>query len=351
MLCPNCKTESGPSLFCYVCDAYLPSMSDGVKASIPSRLGAYLLDATVLLILLVVLGLIAIGVGINVNSLYHDHGLEVFLGVFFGGWFCYFLIFFRLLARGQTPGKWFLDIRAVEKRNGAEPGLGRMLLRETLGKWVSGCFFGLGWFWAIWDRDAQAWHDKIVRTVVLYRNTESSKSPALAFLFGVLVISGFFAWASFAHPFKGRLPVAGEESVPPKNILQGTPAVSARASVLGFHYGEGLTDVSRRAKAMGFGPAGCHPSTRYTGEVDCEFSSRTGNSMLASFYQGELESVSILCSQNIYHSVEEAIEREHGSPSADEHGTLNWGSVADGFSASLVNRNNEGVLEVQFWNR
>jgi hypothetical protein len=29
-----------------------------------------------------------------------------------------------------------------------------MLLRETLEKWASGFFLGLGWFWAIWNRDA-----------------------------------------------------------------------------------------------------------------------------------------------------------------------------------------------------
>lgn len=204
MVCPNCKTESGPSLFCYVCDAYLPSMAEGVKASIPSRLGAYLLDGIVLLTMLVIIGLIAISVGVNVSSVYRDHGLEAFLIIFFGGWLCYFGLFVSLLAHGQTPGKWFMDIRAVEKRNGAEPGLGRMLLRETLGKWVSGCFFGLGWFWAIWDRDAQAWHDKIVRTVVLYRRTESRKSLALGFLFGALVLFAGLTWASFDHALNNR---------------------------------------------------------------------------------------------------------------------------------------------------
>lgn len=154
-------------------------MSAGTKASIPSRLGAYLLDVLVLVILLAIFGLIAMGIGVSVSSLYRDHGLEAFLLAFFGGWLCYFLVFFSLLGKGQTFGKWFMYIRVVEKRDGSEPGLGRMLLRETLGKWVSGLFFGLGWFWAIWDRDAQAWHDKIVRTVVLYQRTETSKSPAL----------------------------------------------------------------------------------------------------------------------------------------------------------------------------
>lgn len=44
-----------------------------------------------------------------------------------------------------------------------------MLLREVIGKWVSGLVFGLGYFWAIWDKDGQTWHDKIAGTVVVKR--------------------------------------------------------------------------------------------------------------------------------------------------------------------------------------
>ncbi len=32
---------------------------------------------------------------------------------------------------------------------------------------LSKLFLGLGFFWAIWDKDGQAWHDKIAGTVVL----------------------------------------------------------------------------------------------------------------------------------------------------------------------------------------
>jgi hypothetical protein len=56
MVCPTCHTESGPSLFCYVCDPYLPPTSHGLKAGIPSRLGAFLLDGLFLLGVLVAVG-------------------------------------------------------------------------------------------------------------------------------------------------------------------------------------------------------------------------------------------------------------------------------------------------------
>lgn len=55
-----------------------------------------------------------------------------------------------------------------------------MLLRETLGKFVSSLFLGLGMFWAIWDKDRQTWHDKIAGTVVIRRapTTGSAAAPA-----------------------------------------------------------------------------------------------------------------------------------------------------------------------------
>jgi uncharacterized RDD family membrane protein YckC len=85
----------------------------------------------------------------------------------------YLIAFFRGLSLGQTLGKAMCGLRVVDKRNGSVPGIGRMLLRETLAKWVSGFFLSLGYFWAIWDRDGQTWHDKIAGTVVLHE--EQSK--------------------------------------------------------------------------------------------------------------------------------------------------------------------------------
>ncbi len=196
MVCPKCNTESGPSLFCYVCDAYLPSMSAGVKASIPARLGAFLLDALVFLSVLTVSGAIAYAAGARVGGAPVNHDLRTLLIVFCAGTVGYLLLVLWFLARGQTPGKWLADIRAADKRDGSEPGLGRMLLRETFGKWLSGCFFGLGWFWAIWDRDAQAWHDRIAGTVVLYRRSETSKYLAVLLVFGAPLLSVLFVWAS-----------------------------------------------------------------------------------------------------------------------------------------------------------
>jgi uncharacterized RDD family membrane protein YckC len=48
----------------------------------------------------------------------------------------------------------------------AEP-IGEAVLVRLLGGFFSAAAFGLGFFWAGWDRDKQSWHDKISGTLVV----------------------------------------------------------------------------------------------------------------------------------------------------------------------------------------
>ncbi len=77
-------------------------------------------------------------------------------------------VYFVLLTglRGQTLGKMLLRIKVVDEA-GQAPGLGRALLRESLGKFVSTIALGVGFLWVAWDREKQGWHDKIARTHVI----------------------------------------------------------------------------------------------------------------------------------------------------------------------------------------
>ncbi|MCI0439208.1 MAG: RDD family protein, partial [Chloroflexi bacterium] len=78
-------------------------------------------------------------------------------------------------ARGQTPGKQLMGIRAV-RIDGAEAGWGLTFVREFLIKGVvfgfisgfTGGIFGLvNYLWPFADRDQQAIHDKVVSTLVV----------------------------------------------------------------------------------------------------------------------------------------------------------------------------------------
>lgn len=66
---------------------------------------------------------------------------------------------------GQTLGKIMLRLRVVKKRGGRITLLDA-LLRNVFGYTVSQIFL-LGYLWAIFDAEKQAWHDKMAGTVVV----------------------------------------------------------------------------------------------------------------------------------------------------------------------------------------
>ena len=70
-----------------------------------------------------------------------------------------------VLFNGQTLGKMMLRLRVVKKRGGRITILDA-LLRNVFGYTVSQIFL-LGYLWAMFDREKQAWHDKMAGTVVV----------------------------------------------------------------------------------------------------------------------------------------------------------------------------------------
>lgn len=67
---------------------------------------------------------------------------------------------------GQTPGKMALRIKVI-RTDGSDMDYGRALLRETLGKFVSGILLGIGYLMVAFDPQKQGLHDKIADTYVI----------------------------------------------------------------------------------------------------------------------------------------------------------------------------------------
>jgi uncharacterized RDD family membrane protein YckC len=133
--CGKCKAViRGDSRFCQTCEGYLPDPQLGTKAGLFVRWVATVLDGVIALFTLTI---------------------SMWIG----------------FAKGTTPGGSIMGLKIV-RTDGAPVGFATMFLRNIIGKLVSGTFAGIGYFWAIWDKDAQAWHDKIAGTVVL------KKTPA-----------------------------------------------------------------------------------------------------------------------------------------------------------------------------
>jgi len=89
---------------------------------------------------------------------------------------CAYNIFF-ITKNGATPGKKFFKIKVLRSA----------VLRETVGKLLSGLVFNLGYIWAGIDSKKQTWHDKIAKTYVIYTESLSRGRKALAAIVAFLL--------------------------------------------------------------------------------------------------------------------------------------------------------------------
>jgi uncharacterized RDD family membrane protein YckC len=157
MNCPSCNKEIAPdAYFCVWCSAFVPDPGKGKKANLFARWIALVIDPVIAIVLYF------IGVGI-LSSISKDIGLvaAIILPV------VYLIWFLSLLRKGLTPGKKLLGLQVVNCQTGAIPGFGKMFLREIIGRFLSGLFLSIGYFWALFDKNGQAWHDKLAGTVVV----------------------------------------------------------------------------------------------------------------------------------------------------------------------------------------
>lgn len=78
-------------------------------------------------------------------------------------WGLYFVGF--IATCGQTPGKKIMGLRVVDE-NGKPVGWETASIRFLIGYPISFLPLGLGCYWALVDKNNQAWHDKVAGTRV-----------------------------------------------------------------------------------------------------------------------------------------------------------------------------------------
>jgi uncharacterized RDD family membrane protein YckC len=123
--------------------------ASGPRANFGERLVAVLIDGVGLFIINLVLGLIGTpgrGLGILVNL----------------GYFTYF----EGSPSGQTFGKRVMNIRVIDQTTGGSIGYGRAAIRWLM-RIVSTIPCLLGYFWMLWDKEKQTWHDKVAQSYVV----------------------------------------------------------------------------------------------------------------------------------------------------------------------------------------
>jgi uncharacterized RDD family membrane protein YckC len=259
--CTTCNVDSANSLFCHVCDSYLPTERVGTKANLASRGIALLVDFVfyALLILSAIWIFRVLGYSIDAEK---EAPLKLLL------WLAAYLVLSLWpLSRGKTPGKFLMRIRVVDKRNGRMPGLGRMLVRETIGKIISGAFLSLGYFWAIWDKDSQAWHDKIAGTVVLHPSAESDRYPLtfkekvalVTAVFGICICAALLQFDTRSQTFSSS---GGRQLRPAADSIASLPSVD------GGIENDVDSGKSPERKLLPKWSAGSHTAAAVTGDIE-----------------------------------------------------------------------------------
>jgi uncharacterized RDD family membrane protein YckC len=67
---------------------------------------------------------------------------------------------------GQTFGKKLMRIKVVGE-DGSKLTTSQVVVRETIGRFLSTVFFEVGYFWMIFDKNRQTWHDMLAKSIVI----------------------------------------------------------------------------------------------------------------------------------------------------------------------------------------
>ncbi len=90
-----------------------------------------------------------------------------------------------------TLGKKWMGIKVVSESDGEKLPLGKIIIRETIGKFVSTIIFGIGYFMAAFTKKKQALHDEFAGSVVVY--TYPSKKNTATIVIAVICVLLFCA--------------------------------------------------------------------------------------------------------------------------------------------------------------
>jgi len=90
--------------------------------------------------------------------------------LFFQNWFeeliCIFVVVFMWVKFLGTPGKLLLGCHVVDAETKQHLTISQALVRYV-GYFASLLPLGLGFFWVIWDKRKQGFHDKLAKSVVI----------------------------------------------------------------------------------------------------------------------------------------------------------------------------------------
>ncbi len=142
-----------------------------INAGFFRRLIAWLIDHVILSVISLAISII-FGAPIGVTKIF-DNSFFAMIGAILSSVLILILFFLQFLyfgffwsKDGQSIGKRMMGIKVI-RFNGHYLSFIAAGLRGTLGYWLSGLIFSLGYIWAALDPRCEAWHDKIFSTWVI----------------------------------------------------------------------------------------------------------------------------------------------------------------------------------------
>jgi signal peptidase I len=129
-----------------------------LKGTFWERLVAVIIDE----LILIIPGLILVAILISVIPGAGDLGQLVFslIGVIYNVWL--------INSKWATWGKKIMKLKVVNMAY-EKPSLGKIVIRESIGKWLSS-LLNLGYLWMIIDKKSQTFHDKMAHTFIIKVN-------------------------------------------------------------------------------------------------------------------------------------------------------------------------------------
>ena len=186
-ICARCGSNlESEANFCPSCGASVRGQRAVATGPTPEYMGFWirfagsLVDGVVLNVVVTLVSVAVItpvAVGLTPDDFTGDEeALFAAIGVSFYLWIL-ILVFIPIIYSvvmtsvwGQTLGKMATGIKVVDGV-GQTPNFWRVVLRETVGKFVSMLPLYLGFFWAGWDSRKRAWHDHIAGTYVVRKSS------------------------------------------------------------------------------------------------------------------------------------------------------------------------------------
>ncbi|SRR5581483_1605233 len=153
--------------------AAAPATADDRGAIFARRVAAFLIDGPVLWVLQFAVALVLIVLdGRGDRSVAAVESVSSAINWTVAG--VYFVVCWVVWQ--QSLGQRILGLRVVKadgRRLSWGDGIGRFIVFV-----IGGSILGLGWWWALWDKQGQAWHDKAAGTYVV-RESQGRSAPLL----------------------------------------------------------------------------------------------------------------------------------------------------------------------------